>query len=235
MRTSSIALYCCTSNPRIRIDEAAAFVRDTFGIRAEVHSPPVIESRELDACRVRSLFLPPDRWGEKNTSHTLLYDGHMLAEALGGLLSHDEGVFHVIFVDYMMGTYEYGDMKYHGRALISANPCIVSVRGICEAPARPKEYCVDMMASGVTGEDPRDIEARYADQFITHDDARLQDATHGYLMQALFHFETGEAFCEDADCRLYNSHWQSDLIRTQISSPRLCGRHHDMLRRMADA
>lgn len=235
MRASRIALYGCTSSPVISMDAAASFMQDTFGIRAEVRPPPAAGEQILDACRVRSLFLPPDRWGGADAPDISLYDGHMLAERLGGLLSHDEGTFHALLVDWMVGTYEHADMRYHGRALVSANPCIVSVRGICEAPARPREYCVDVMASGVTGEDLREIELRYADRFISQDDARLQDAAQGYLMQAVFHFETGEAFCENADCRLYNSHWQSDLVRTQVSSPRLCARHRDALRRMADS
>lgn len=232
MRTSRIALYGCTSNPNISMDATASFVRDTFCIRAEVRPPPVVGERILNACMVRSLFLPPDRWGDVDVPDISLYDGHMLAGNLGGLLSHDEGTFHALFVDHMVGTYEHADMRYHGRALVSANPCIVSIRGICEAPARPREYCVDVMASGMTGEDPREIESRYADGFISQGDTRLQDVAQGYLMQAVFHFETGEAFCEDVDCRLYNAHWQSDLVRTQVSSPRLCARHQDTLRRM---
>ena len=235
MRTSRIALYGCTSNAAISMDAAASFMRDAFGVRAEVRPPPVAEERMLDACRVRSLFLPPDRWQDADASDVSMYDGYMLAEKMGGLLSHERGVFHALFVDWMLGTYEHADMRYHGRALVSANPCMVSIRGICEAPARPREYCVDLMASGVTGEDPREIEMRYADRFITQDDTRLQDVAHGYLMQALFHFETGEAFCDNADCRLYNSHWQSDLVRTQVLSPRLCARHRDALRRMTDS
>ena len=235
MRASRIALYGCTSNPIISMDATASFMQDTFGIRAEVRPPPATEEHMLDACRVRSLFLPPDRWGDADAPGASLYDGYMLAEMMGGLLSHDDGTFHALFVDWMVGTYEHADMRYHGRALISANPCLVSIRGICEAPARPREYCVDVMASGVTGEDPQDIELRYADRFISQDDPRLQDAAQGYMMQAMFHFETGEAFCEDVDCRLYNSHWQSDLVRTQVSSPRLCARHRDALRRMTDS
>ena len=39
----------------------------------------------------------------------------------------------------------------------------------------------------------------------------------------------GEAFCADRDCRLYNVHWQSDLLRSQVHSGRLCGAHRAVL------
>jgi hypothetical protein len=37
----------------------------------------------------------------------------------------------------------------------------------------------------------------------------------GYALQALFYYFLGEAFCENPDCRLYNAHYQSELIRSQ--------------------
>ena len=118
----------------------------------------------------------------------------------------------MLFVDDAIGTYDHADMRYHGRALISANPCIVSVRGMCEAPARPRDYCIDMMACTAAGGDAQEVESRHGGRFLTYDDSRMQEVAHGYVMQAVFHFETGEAFCTDAGCRLYNSHWQSDVI-----------------------
>jgi hypothetical protein len=211
----------------------AAFLAETFGIPAESHTPPRVDRRDTDACRVRNMFRPPEQWEDCNAGDIPLYDGYMLADQLGNLLSHDAGAFHVLFVDDAIGTYDHADMRYHGRALISANPCIVSVRGMCEAPARSREYCIDVMACAAAGGDEREVELRYGGQFLTYDDSRLQEVSHGYVMQAVFHFETGEAFCADADCRLYNSHWQSDVIRTQVVSPRLCGRHQDVLRRIA--
>ena len=36
---------------------------------------------------------------------------------------------------------------------------------------------------------------------------------------------TKEAFCEDPECRLFNAHWQAELLRAQVESGRLCPRH----------
>ena len=233
MRISRIALYDCASHRRVRMGAVAAFLRRTFGVPAESRPSPLVARRDTDACRVRNMFRPPERWGDGDASGIPLYDGYMLADLLGGVLSHDEGAFHVLFVDDAIGTYDHADMRYHGRALISANPCIVSVRGMCEAPARPRDYCIDMMACTAAGGDAQEVESRHGGRFLTYDDSRMQEVAHGYVMQAVFHFETGEAFCTDAGCRLYNSHWQSDVIHTQVTSPRLCRRHQDALRRMA--
>lgn len=231
MRISRVSLYDCASNPHIVMDEVASFISDSFGTPARARPPPRLRAGEVDACRVRSLFRPPELWRDGDRADADLYDGHLLADVLGRGIAHPDGEYHLFFVDRMVGTYDGSDMKYHGRAVVSANPAIISVRGMCEAPARPRRYYTDMMACAAGG-DPAEVESRHAGSFLTPDDPRIGDAARGYAMQAMFHFETGEAFCGDARCRLFNSHWQSDLIRTQTDSPRLCGRHRDMLRRM---
>jgi hypothetical protein len=52
------------------------------------------------------------------------------------------------------------------------------------------------------------------------------------VLQALFFFLTdGEPFCESDSCRLYNAHWQQDLIRTQVENPAICARHMSIARK----
>ena len=228
MRITAVSLYDCAANPNICMDDVASFIRSTFDVSVQIRSPPHLSKPDTDACRVRNLFRPPDGWGDADECNTEIYDGYLLADVLGRCITHSDGTYHVLFVDDLVGTYDYDGMKYHGRAIISANPGIISVQGICTAPARPRQYYVDMMACAAGG-DTADVESRHAGAFLTPDDGRLGDVVCGYVMQAIFHFETGEAFCDDAGCRLFNSHWQSDLIRTQIESPRLCERHRAVL------
>jgi hypothetical protein len=48
----------------------------------------------------------------------------------------------------------------------------------------------------------------------------------GYAMQAVFHSLIGDPFCEDRGCRLYNAHWQEELIFAHIGSEyEFCQRH----------
>lgn len=226
MRISRISLYDCAENPHVSMYDIASFMQDMFGILPCIMPPPRLDVYNLNACKVRSIFRPPDRWTDSDTDDIDLYDGHLLADILGAHLSHTDGTYHILFVNHMVGTYDISDMRYHGRAVISSNPAIISIRGICEAPARPRSYYIDMACTA--GGDPN-VNARYAGSFIMPDDPRLEYAACGYVMQAVFHFETGEAFCSDTNCRLFNSHWQSDVIRTQVESPNLCRHHQSVL------
>ena len=158
-----------------------------------------------------------------------IYDGYRLLDVLGNLVEQEPGLFHVVFTDLLVGTYDQSDMRYHGRALVAANPCLISTTGMVEAPARPRDYCIEVMAAQMAGTNTDGVESRHAGRFLTYGDDRLQKVAEGYLLQVISYFETGEAFCENRDCRLFNAHWQSELIHSQVTSGRLCGRHRSIL------
>jgi hypothetical protein len=41
---------------------------------------------------------------------------------------------------------------------------------------------------------------------------------------------TGEPFCEERECRLFNAHWQEDLLHAQLDGGSdLCAKHERML------
>jgi hypothetical protein len=49
-------------------------------------------------------------------------------------------------------------------------------------------------------------------------------------MQAVVYLVSGEAFCDDPECRLFNAHWQAELIRAQLTGEReYCARHENLL------
>ena len=51
-------------------------------------------------------------------------------------------------------------------------------------------------------------------------------------MQAVFYSLTGNPFCEDKGCRLYNAHWQEDAIFAQLESGyEFCKEHTKFLRK----
>ena len=72
-------------------------------------------------------------------------------------------------------------------------------------------------------------------QFIDYDDPRLTRVATGYALQAAMYHITKEPFCENPDCRLFNAHWQAELMRAQVQSHRLCRRHREIARRVARA
>ncbi|MCY4490266.1 MAG: hypothetical protein OXC46_02250, partial [Thaumarchaeota archaeon] len=64
--------------------------------------------------------------------------------------------------------------------------------------------------------------------------SRLAEIIQGYIMQAIFYYESMEAFCSDVNCRLYNAHWQKDLLHSQLEVGKLCKKHQDMLSQMTN-
>jgi hypothetical protein len=64
---------------------------------------------------------------------------------------------------------------------------------------------------------------------LESDDPRTATVLEGYAIQAIFYALTGDPFCDDPDCRLYNAHWQRDMLRAQLGGDHYCSRHLAML------
>ncbi len=251
MKTSRVILYDEPAVPEICLDGAAAFVEETFGVPAERRGPILRGCgegvlRRVAASRISRLGSPFERRepsageveferlcaSDPGAGGGAYYDGFELQGALGGAVPRDElgqDVFHVVFTAKMTCTYDESDGRYHGRAVIGSNPSVISTTGIVEAPAKPRAYYLGMAARARTGADAEAIRERFRGEFLERRDPRLAGVVQGYVMQALFYYETQEAFCGDPDCRLYNSHWQRDLLRSQLEIGALCARHRAKL------
>ena len=196
-----------------------------------VHNPRrPFERREPDAAAVEREM----RGGGPRAA--TLYDGFELQRVAASMIPGGDAAgartFHVVLTGRLPCTYDPDGMRYHGRALVAASPALISTTGMVEAPARPRRYYIDMMASQAVGggEAGRDaVDRMYAGEFLEAGDARLAEAAYGYALQAAVYCIAGEAFCADRDCRLYNAHWQSELLRSQVRSGRLCGAHRSIL------
>lgn len=168
--------------------------------------------------------------------HGVLYDGYELMALVRSMIPPQEmgrGVLHLVFTGRLVGTREPGDDRVHARVVILGNPAIASTTGAVEAPARPREYYLGRLAVADPLLQELVVSAGKASgggDWLEHDDPRLTEVMKGYALQAVFYYFLGEAFCDDADCRLFNAHRQSELIRAQLLSGRLCGKHRDMLR-----
>jgi hypothetical protein len=168
-----------------------------------------------------------------NTESIIMYDGFRLQKVLANLISETENIeniFHVFFTNKLTCTYDYNDYRYHGRALIGSNPSIISTTGIIEAPAKPREYYYDLMTNFTQGVNVETIKQKYKGTFLEYDDSRLSKIVEGYLLQAIFYYETGDPFCDNLECRLFNAHWQKDLLHSQLEVKKLCEPHQKILR-----
>ena len=136
---------------------------------------------------------------------------------------------HIAFTNKLICTYDTTDTRYHSRTVICSNPAIISTTGMIEAPARPKEYYFEVMKYKMQGLSIQDIKKRYDQKFLNYHDKRLSKIAEGYLLQAVFYYLTGDAFCDNLNCRLNNAHWQKDLLYSQLKIGKLCDKHQALL------
>ncbi len=167
----------------------------------------------------------------------ILYDGIRLQRVFREQLPDSEShldIAHIAFTNRLFCTYEKGDNRYHARVIMCGYPSLISTTGIVEAPAKPREFYAIKQKYHAMGTEPHEeeLKAVIEGRFVDYDDKNLTQALKGYAMQAIFHHSTGEPFCEDKDCVLFNAHWQEELINAQIVSGQLCERHKALLKDM---
>ncbi|MFC7006672.1 DUF7001 family protein [Halalkalicoccus salilacus] len=139
-------------------------------------------------------------------------------------LSH----LHVPLLDRAIATWGDHDNRWHKRVNVLGQPALVSVPGLYEAPAKPEAYYQEKGRHAMlTGDSPpREVlENEIEGDFLIAEDPRTTDALKGYVLQALDYVETGEPFCDDECCRLYNAHRQPELIEAQLREPEFCTEH----------
>lgn len=169
----------------------------------------------------------------------LLYDGFMLMNLFRRLISHKEtrmDCLHIVFTNQLIGTYDEGSRRYHARVAVFGYPCIISTTGLIEAPARPPEfYVLKQKYEALKMSEAIDLELKemFKGQYIDHGDKRLTEVLKGYVMQAVLYHLTGQPFCENRSCRLFNAHWQSEVLAAQIGNRDFCPKHEEMLKSLA--
>ncbi|MCP2619707.1 hypothetical protein NLC35_00450 [Candidatus Aminicenantes bacterium AC-334-K16] len=152
-----------------------------------------------------------------------VYDGYRYAELAGSSLPKklDYQVEKPVFItlDYI-ATFPEAEGRYHLRYAVFSFPVVVSLVGIIEAPARPREYYLSQTWGASL---PQGLEKNFLTDL---DDARLPRVLAGLLLQAWFYYKDGYPFCSDPKCALFNAHWQKDLLRSQSDEPYiLCPKH----------
>lgn len=170
-----------------------------------------------------------------NKNNIVMYDGFEIKQTIANAIPQSESQadkFHLICTDKLTCTYDYDNYRYHGRAVICSNPAIISTTGIIEAPAKPREYYLQMFENMAQGLNLDVIKNQFKGKYLEYHDLRLSEIIKGYAMQALFYYLTGQSFCESKDCKLYNAHWQEDLLHSQLTINKLCNQHQKILDRI---
>ncbi|MBI2909849.1 MAG: hypothetical protein HYX92_19590 [Chloroflexi bacterium] len=166
----------------------------------------------------------------------ILYDGEELREVLQGLLPREEAGLrhiHIAFTNQLFGTWDGDDRRYHARVNVCGYLSLISTTGVVEAPAKPREYYFlrqQFSSLGLYDAAAVALQTELKGRFIEYDDKRLTEVMKGYVMQAIFYHFTGEAFCPDRDCRLFNAHWQEEVLHAQLDGKyEFCPRHTESI------
>jgi len=162
----------------------------------------------------------------------ILYEGVLYQKILSDLIFKGGMVFKrciILFTNQLFGTWDRDDRRYHARVSLYGFPNLISVTGLVEAPAKPKEFYLKRQM----GLPVEMLKEEYQDRFLDHGDLRMTEVLKGYVMQALFFHLFGDPFCEDPDCRLFNSHWQEEVLHSQLNGRyEFCPRHEAILKEL---
>ncbi|MBM2818737.1 MAG: hypothetical protein HW410_419 [Nitrosarchaeum sp.] len=230
LKTSKIFLYDEPTVSQIQLERLATFLKEIFLIQVETRESISKLSKEdtaekIAACRILNPIKPYER--HKPTIDEIRFEESLIPKEETSI-----DLLHIFFTNKLTCTYDYEDFRYHGRALIGANPSIISITGIIEAPAKPREYYIELISHAAQNANIESIKQKYRGDFLEYNDSRLSKIIEGYLLQEIFYFETGEPFCDKKECRLYNAHWQKDLLYSQLESGKLCDKHQQVLKKL---
>ena len=248
MKISKVILYDEPTVAEIKIEEIKQFIIDTFQIKVEINGnfferleneifEKIASTRIFDLKKQfrKHIATQEEIQVERESQDTaeqdimILYDGFELQNIIAENISIIDDTLHIVFTNKLTATFDNDDFRYHARALISSNPTIISTTGMVEAPAKPKQYYLDLMTN-FSEEKIEAVKEKYKGEFLEYHDPRLSSIAEGYVLQAIMYYTTGDAFCESKECRLFNSHWQKDLFHSQLENKKLCDKHLEELK-----
>ena len=249
-----VHLYEDLSSKTLDLQKISLYLREKFGkISVDVRGPLITATnetaeflaRKIAETKVRDAMNPNLRieplLGEIEFERKLLlnsrlrltgvlYDGFRLQAVTRELIPREElnvEHAHIVFTNRLFGTFDQGDGRYHAHVSVYGFPSLVSTTGIVEAPAKPKEYYTMRRGYAALGMAVpiEELKEKFRGRFIDYDDERLTEVIKGYVMQALFYHLKLDPFCDDMKCRLFNAHWQEEVLEAQLSQPEFCERH----------
>ena len=230
-----IHIYQTASAPALDAKVVAEEIDKIFpSCKIDIRPPFTYEENMTEQARIADIKQPFENQPnhEQNSMMIMipLYDGFVMQKMFAEMIPTAErslAHLHIIFTTLLTCTFSEDDWRYHGRAVICGTPSIVSTTGIVEALAKPREFYLAHL-SGMAA-DNGSLKKKFAGRFIDYDDEdKITAASINYALQGIFFFITsGEPFCNNKDCRLFNAHWQEDLMHI-IEKRTLCSHHRNL-------
>jgi len=168
----------------------------------------------------------------------VVYDARELldlyAKHMGGDLKSAEAA--IVFTHRLISTYSHDDLRHHLRMLVCGFPSLISVPGVVEAPAKPREYYLlrqQLESLGAGAVRLEQLKREFQGRIVDYgDDEAIEEALKGLALQAVMFHLTLRPFCSDRRCRLFNAHWQEELVASQLRGRGLCRRHAALISRL---
>jgi hypothetical protein len=163
-----------------------------------------------------------------------VYDAFLYQDALRRMLSAEESrrsCLHVAVTNRLMAQWwDAPDNCYYGVTVVCGNPSVVSIPGCYEGPGVPPGFRESLTKNKATMPSHvaayRATAAQCRDQMVFYGDDRITAIVMGMVWQAVFYHFFGEAFCEDATCRLFNAHQHVEMCAALLpDGGRLCEKH----------
>ena len=224
-----------TSVPAVDAKIVAEEIDELFpSCKIDIRPPFRYEEKMIEHAKIADIKQPFEKQQNQEQDGLLtipLYDGFVMQRMFAEMIPTAElslAHIHITFTSLLTCTFSEDDWRYHGRAVICGTPSIVSTTGIVEAPAKPREFYLAHL--GGMAADNGSLKKKFAGRFIDYDDEdKITAASINYALQSIFFFITsGEPFCNNKDCRLFNAHWQEELI--YITEKRtLCSHHRNLV------
>ncbi|MCH1607477.1 MAG: hypothetical protein L7R49_01275, partial [Nitrosopumilus sp.] len=169
MKISKIILYNEPSVPEINIKKAKKFLLETFEIEIQIREN-IFQNLNQNMCEkiastrifnlkksfnehmpsVEEISIELENKDMSNKQEMTLYDGIELNKIVKEVIPKEENTLntlHLIFTNKLTCTFDENDFRYHARVLVGSNPTIISTTGIIEAPAKPKQYYMDLITN----------------------------------------------------------------------------------------
>ncbi|MFQ5909435.1 MAG: DUF6775 family putative metallopeptidase [Thermoplasmata archaeon] len=244
-----IASYLQGLFPRIRVGIRDDFIMHNFRGSSTDLAGRIARTKVRDISKPFKSFDPllgEVRFEEKLIARPekrisgILYDAHRLQLVMREMIPAGElslKVVHILFTSRLFGSYDSADRRYHARVILCGYPSMISTSGIVEAPAKPREYyLMKQKLRALDSDVPAEIlEEQIEGRFMDYDDPRLTEVMKGYATQALLYSVTFQPFCEDSSCRLFNSHWQEEVLASQLGEKEFCDEHLSIIDGIANA
>jgi len=191
--------------------------------------------RNIDKEKQPGIYFPAEveyekrRIREERNTFGIIYDGYEYVDIIRSLIKREElelDILNIIITDQLIATFDRDDLRWHLRFAVFSFPSVISIPGIVEAPAKPREFYMFLNK----GFDRDILKEKFRDRILTIGDKRIKDVIKGILVQSVFYHINGDPFCSQKFCRLYNAHWQEELLYSQIYSEKeFCDYHSNLI------